>query len=213
MPDIISGMYDKINQLVTLVASIAGIVSCYFSYHQWRGTQVVPASGAPVSGKAERWSNLWLILLGTAIVSFAAAGTFYVIGMDKPYVNTNKKEIVQKKLDSYYQSLRDGSFDANDYFASNVQTYISMTHTTPDAINGNVRRYYFPDWQERSISFTVDSITNRDGGYRVQVLEDGNYYRKSLKKRQHIKARALIDFDDSDKITQFQYTKNGLLIE
>lgn len=116
----------------------------------------------------------------------------------------NAKEISLKGiLNSYYRDLSNQKFDANRYYAQQVDRFFNLRDVSPQTISEEIRNNYYTDFQD-AVS-TIDSKTLeisplRGGRYQADFMEVIKCYRKTAKRHQTITAKVKIVFDRDMKI-------------
>ncbi len=115
----------------------------------------------------------------------------------------NKNTELRKILASYYKDLSSQQFDANKYYASEVNRFFNLRDITPQKITREVQDNYYTDFQN-AVS-TIDQKTMKispvsGGKYQVDFREIVRCHRKSVNRNQTIVARVKIVFDKHMKI-------------
>lgn len=73
----------------------------------------------------------------------------------------------RQPIDLYYEELRSENFDANRYFSPQIERFISMKNTTPEAINKYIINSYFKGYKNNDYSI-------ENGSYEERSLDNGN---------------------------------------
>jgi hypothetical protein len=116
----------------------------------------------------------------------------------------NSKEISLKGiLNAYYRDLSNQKFDADKYYAKEVDRFFNLRDVSPQTITDEVRNNYYTDFQD-AVS-TVDGKTLeispvKGGRYQADFTEIIKCYRKTAKQHQTITAKVKIVFDRNMKI-------------
>ncbi len=116
----------------------------------------------------------------------------------------NNKEVntIRQVIESYYRGLNNKTFDANEYFDSNIERYITMKNTTPDAINQYINGSYNKEWQDVSCGIENSTYNEQktDYGYFVTFIEYGTCFRVSKQKNEKTRVETEVKFNNNRKI-------------
>jgi type II secretory pathway pseudopilin PulG len=117
------------------------------------------------------------------------------------------KQAVIAVILKYYSGLNNKTFDANLYFANNVERFITMTKTSPAAINAYINNSFYKEFvdahsemEENSYSVSIPNA----GNYNVEYIEQGKCYRSSKHYYQKIRVHVKVVLNSDFKITYFQ---------
>ena len=120
----------------------------------------------------------------------------------KPEINS--KEISLKRiLNSYYRDLSNQKFDANRYYAKQVDRFFNLRDISPQTISEEIQNNYYTDFQDAVSTIdgkTLDISPVRGGRYQADFMEVIKCYRKTAKQHQTITAKVKIVFDKDMKI-------------
>jgi hypothetical protein len=133
-----------------------------------------------------------------------------------PGMLSDKNEIIRKatdRLNAYYNDLQAAPFNADNYFAPQVERYYTLSNTTPAAINENINTYHFPEFQEGQTSIqegSMEVVIIGSNNYEVTYIENGSAFRKSKNQKQETKAGVRVKFNPDFKMT---YLRQERLLE
>ncbi|QDA60803.1 SHOCT domain-containing protein [Hymenobacter jejuensis] len=121
---------------------------------------------------------------------------------------------VQSLLAAYYEDLKAPPFAAAQYLAPNVERFYTLQNVTPTAINEELTRSHFPEFQEAQTqiepgSLKVGPVAN-DGSRVITFLEKSSAFRTSLNKHQQTRAQVRMRLDRNMKIS---YLRQERLLE
>lgn len=133
------------------------------------------------------------------------------ISNTKEVVSTEVTEKVKTKIkalvDDYCKNLFSESFDGSDYFADEVEQFISMTNTTAKKITTYIKDSYHKEFQNGKYFIEDDLYTVTklaDGNYEAFFIEAGSCVRKSLNKTQHVRIKIKAVLNSDFKIINWQ---------
>lgn len=110
---------------------------------------------------------------------------------------------------NYFESIGNGKFNASDYFADEVEKYITLNNLTPDKIN----KSFVADseeYREQKFKFDkaeIEYLGQADGIRKYQFWLDYYCYRATPDKNQHSKMLVTYCLDGDGKITSLTYPK------
>jgi hypothetical protein len=116
------------------------------------------------------------------------------------------KQAVVSVISNYYSGLNNKTFDANLYFADNVERFITMTNTNPSAINTYINNSYYEEFVNAHSEIEANSYTVsiQDAGYTsIEYIEQGKCYRASKQYYQKIRVNVKVILNSDFKITNF----------
>jgi membrane-associated HD superfamily phosphohydrolase len=107
---------------------------------------------------------------------------------------------IRRLLDDYCENLFRENFDASDYFADNVEQFISMKNTTASSITRYINGSYHKEFQNGKFYIEkkmFDVAFVEGGGFEAVFIEKGRCYRTSKNKTQYtrVKVKALLNSD------------------
>lgn len=123
---------------------------------------------------------------------------------------TDKNQIISRaseQLNAYYTDMQAAPFDADTYFAPQVERYYTLTNTTPAAITENINTYHFPEFINGQTSIqegSLEVVNSGNNSYELTYLENGSALRKSKNQKQETKAAVRVKFNLDFKITFFR---------
>ena len=116
----------------------------------------------------------------------------------------NAKEMSLKGiLNSYYRDLSNQKFDANRYYAKEVDRFFNLRDISPQTIADEIQNNYYTDFQDAVSTIdgkTLEISPIRGGRYQADFMEVIKCYRKTAKRHQTITAKVKIVFDKDMKI-------------
>lgn len=114
--------------------------------------------------------------------------------------------LIQQVISDYYSGLNNKTFDANLYFADNVERFITMTNTSPSAINAYINNSFYIEFVDAHFEMEADSYTvsmQKAGNYNVEYIEQGKWYRESKHYYQKTRVHVKVILNSDLKITSF----------
>lgn len=117
---------------------------------------------------------------------------------------------IRATIHAYYSDLTAGTFNAANYFADQVERFITMLNTTPQTINSYINTSYYKEFVNGKSEIEDGSfvVTKEAGGrYSAEYIENGSCYRTSLHKYQHTRAHVRVILNPDFKIVFFQQDK------
>lgn len=108
-------------------------------------------------------------------------------------------------LRSYYSGLQNRDFDANQYFAENIDRFITMVNVTPEEINSYINTSYYKEFVDAKSEIEAGSysIIKNENGYTIEYIESGTCYRTSKKAYQTARVNVKVSMNNDFKITYF----------
>jgi hypothetical protein len=106
---------------------------------------------------------------------------------------------------SYFDDLQDNIYDANDYYAPQVDQFISVKNTTPDNINKlNQNETDFTDRKANIVDNKVNFSRNQNGINYWTFWLDMSCYRVRRQQTQSCKVLIEIGLNEDLKITSYK---------
>jgi len=133
----------------------------------------------------------------------------------KPAENTNEAtDRVRDVLAAYYADIQAPPFNADQYFAPQVDLFVILRNTTPAAISAWLEQNRFAELKDAQFQVEPGSLRvaapANDGSRVVTYIERGRGFRQSLQKNQYIRAQMRLRLNPDYKIT---YQKQERLLE
>lgn len=121
---------------------------------------------------------------------------------------------IEYALAAYYEDLKAAPFDASKHFAAQVERFYTQQNTTPDAIEAELAKSHFPEFQEAETiiqpgTLQIGPETN-DGSRVVTYREKSRAFRVSRQQHQQTTAQVRVRFDRNLKIV---YLRQERLLE
>jgi len=116
------------------------------------------------------------------------------------------RQAVISVISNYYSGLNNKTFDANLYFADNVERFITMTNTNPSAINAYINNSFYDEFIDAHFEMEADSntVSIQDAGYTIiEYIEQGKWYRASKHYYQKTRVHVKVIINSDLKITYF----------
>jgi hypothetical protein len=129
-------------------------------------------------------------------------------------VDADLRTQVQNALASYYEDLKAAPFNASQHFAGQVERFYTQQNTTPAAIEAELAKSHFPEFQEAETiiepgTLQIGPETN-DGSRVVTYREKSRAFRVSRQQHQQTIAQVRVRFDRNLKIV---YLRQERLLE
>ncbi|HET6992786.1 MAG TPA: hypothetical protein VFJ43_15740 [Bacteroidia bacterium] len=136
----------------------------------------------------------------TLTVGFITARANGLFG-HAPLTNKEIKSGIMSTLKIYEADINKNSFDAEKYFAPDVELFFLMKHTTPAGINKYWKANFNKTFGETRIRYdesTLNIISSKDDSYYVSIVMYSDYFKIS-ENRQVTNERSRFEFKfDSD---------------
>ncbi|WP_303310312.1 SHOCT domain-containing protein [Hymenobacter sp. BT730] len=121
---------------------------------------------------------------------------------------------IESALASYYEDLKAAPFDASQHFAAQVERFYTQQNTTPAAIEAELAKSHFPEFQDAETiiepgSLQIGPETN-DGSRVVTYREKSRAYRVSRQQHQQTTAQVRVRFNRNLKMV---YLRQERLLE
>ena len=113
---------------------------------------------------------------------------------------------VKSVIEAYYTGLLNKNFDATLYFANNIERFITMLNTNPQAINSYINSSYYKEFIDaRNVIESGSFVVTKEAGnrYTVEYIENGTCFRKSLHKYQNARVNVKTILNSEYKIVSF----------
>ena len=121
---------------------------------------------------------------------------------------------IRDVLAAYYADIQAAPFNAEQYFAPQVELFVILRNTTPAAINTWLEQNRFTELKDAQFQVEPGSLRvsppTTDGSRVVTYIERGRGFRQSLQKNQYIRAQMRLRLNPDYKIT---YQKQERLLE
>jgi hypothetical protein len=121
---------------------------------------------------------------------------------------------VRDVLAAYYADIQASPFNAEQYFAPQVELFVILRNTTPAAISNWLDQNRFSELKDAQFQVEPGSLRvsppTADGTRVVTYIERGRGFRQSLQKNQYIRAQMRLRLNPDYKIT---YQKQERLLE
>jgi len=129
---------------------------------------------------------------------------------DEIYATENGSDPLKEKIVSFYKDLNNSSFDANNYFANKIESFISFKNTTPAAINNYIQKSYYTEFQKSTYhiedgTFSSEQLENKN--FKISFIETGTCYRKSKQKEYFTKIQIEVLLNSEMKIINWKQLK------
>ncbi|WP_022822219.1 SHOCT domain-containing protein [Hymenobacter norwichensis] len=121
---------------------------------------------------------------------------------------------ISKVLSAYYSDLQAAPFNAEQYFAPQVELFIILRNTTPAAINAWLDQNRFPEFKDAQTQVEPGTLrvtpVAADGSRTATYVERSRAFRQSLQKNQNTRAQMRLRVNADYKIV---YQKQERLLE
>ncbi|AIZ64686.1 hypothetical protein PK28_15220 [Hymenobacter sp. DG25B] len=129
-------------------------------------------------------------------------------------VDADLRTQVQSALNAYYEDLKAAPFNASQHFAGQVERFYTQQNTTPAAIEAELAKSHFPEFQEAETiiepgTLQIGPETN-DGSRVVTYREKSRAFRVSRQQHQQTTAQVRVRFNRNLKIV---YLRQERLLE
>ncbi len=118
-------------------------------------------------------------------------------------------KVLLQRVEAYYASLGYSNFDAAYWFSKSVDRYFGLRNVTPAAINNEYHNSYLLEFLKPQ--FTINYKTLKVGKYNdlLRLTYEGalTCYRKSRRKYEFARVRAVMILDDELRITSLYEEK------
>lgn len=138
------------------------------------------------------------IIVGITVALVVGAVTATANGWfgNTPPTNKDIKSGVMSALRVYENDINKGFFDAEKYFASDVELFFRMNNTTPSGINKYWKDNFYSTFSGTKIKYdetTLNIISSKDDSYYVSIVMYSDYYNIKQNK-QAINERTRFEF-------------------
>jgi hypothetical protein len=128
-----------------------------------------------------------------------------------PLYPENYSNIISEIITNYYIDLNNNNFNAENYYAKNVEQFISIKNTNPNNINSLINDNDYQDGvstiDESSIKL-IDSDSNSNNYYSCWSLNvDYQCFRPSKGKYQKCNITIYLGFDENNLIVSYKEKK------
>ena len=117
-----------------------------------------------------------------------------------------KRNELSKIINTMYYAIEMDAFDANDFFATNVNNYYGLKNINPTKIN-EIYMQYKKEYTETEYDITTgNEVTILDKNYGLYFTCILKCYRKSKRKYEYLETINEVVFDPDNKIISFEET-------
>ncbi len=121
-----------------------------------------------------------------------------------------KQDTYRNIVISYYESLSNQNYDANNYFASSVDLFFSMNNTTPVKINNYINESFCKEYLQVKYFIEPKGYIEKKmdkGETKINFIEQMTCFRNSKQKHQLLRTETEVIFNSENKIRFWNSTK------